>query len=50
VIDLILGIEKNFLEKHPAEVSTLCFYDDKVLISGSIDGRVNLNDLEGDGE
>ena len=50
VIDLILGIEKHFLEKHPAEISTLGFYEDKVLMSGSIDGRVNINDLESEGE
>jgi hypothetical protein len=43
---LILGIERQFLEKHPAEITALAFYEDKVLISGSIDGRVNLNDLE----
>lgn len=46
IIDLILGIEKKFLEKHPGEISALAFWDDKVLISGSIDGRINLNDLE----
>jgi hypothetical protein len=46
LIDLILGIERKFLEKHPAEISALSFWEDKVLISGSIDGRVNLNDLE----
>jgi hypothetical protein len=46
VIDLILGIEKSFLEKHPVEISALAFWEDKVLISGSIDGRVNINDLE----
>ena len=45
-IDLILGIEKNFLEKHPAEVTTLNFWEDKVLMSGSIDGRVNIYDLD----
>lgn len=41
-------MEKKFLEKHPAEISALAFFEDKVLISGSIDGRVNLNDLEDD--
>lgn len=46
LIDLVLGMERRFLEKHPAEISALAFWDDKVLISGSIDGRVNLNDLE----
>lgn len=35
-----------FLEKHPAEVSSMSFWEDKVLISGSIDGRVNIYDLE----
>ena len=39
-------MERKFLEKHPSEISALAFWDDKVLISGSIDGRVNLNDLE----
>ena len=46
ILDLILGVERLFLEKHPAEISALAFWEDKVLISGSIDGRVNLNDLE----
>jgi len=46
LIDLVLGMERKFLEKHPAEISALAFWEDKVLISGSIDGRVNLNDLE----
>lgn len=46
LVDLILGMEKRFLEKHPAEISALAFWDDKVLISGSIDGRVNISDLE----
>ena len=46
LIDLILGMERRFLEKHPAEISALAFWEDKVLISGSIDGRVNINDLE----
>ncbi len=50
ILDLILGIERNFLEKHPAEISALAFWEDKVLISGSIDGRVNLNDLEDESE
>jgi len=43
---LALGIEKNFVEKHPATVTNLAFYEDKVLISGSVDGRVNLIDLD----
>jgi WD40 repeat protein len=46
IIDLILGIEKHFLEKHPAAITTMSFYEDKALISGSIDGRVNIADLE----
>ena len=46
IIDLILGIEKSFLEKHPSEISAMAFWEDKVLISASIDGRVHLNDLE----
>lgn len=50
IIDLILGIEKNFLEKHPGEVSTLDFWEDKVLMSGSIDGRVNIYDLDEENE
>ena len=47
---MILGVEKVFLEKHPAEITSLAFYEDKSLISGSIDGRVNLSDLELDPE
>lgn len=50
LIDLIHGIEKRFLEKHPSEISAIAFYEDKVLITGSIDGRVNLNDLEDQSE
>lgn len=46
IIDLILGIEKHFLEKHPAAVTSMSFFEDKVLISGSVDGRVNISDLE----
>lgn len=46
VLDLILGVERMFLEKHPAEISALAFWDDKTIISGSIDGRVNVCDLE----
>ena len=46
VIDLILGLEKHYLEKHPAKVTCLAFHEDKVVISGSVDGRVNLADLE----
>ncbi len=46
MIDLILGLERKFLEKHPAEVTSIAFCEDKVLISGSVDGRVNLYDLE----
>lgn len=46
VIDLALGMEKYFLEKHPAAITSLAFYEDKVLISGSVDGRINLCDLE----
>lgn len=46
IIDLLLGIEKNFLEKHPTAISTLEFYHNKALVSGSICGRVNISDLE----
>jgi len=46
VIDLALGLEKYFVEKHPAAVSSIAFFEEKVLISGSIDGKVNLCDLE----
>jgi len=48
ILDLALGMEKFFLEKHPAAITSLAFYEDKVLISGSIDGRVNLCDLDSD--
>ena len=43
---MVLGIEKHFLEKHPAAVTSMSFYQDKGLISGSVDGRVNIADLE----
>lgn len=46
IIDLILGIEKHFLEKHPTAISCIAFYENKALISGSICGRVNVSDLE----
>lgn len=46
IIDLVLGVEKHFLEKHPSEISTLAFYDNKALVSGSICGRVNISDLD----
>ena len=46
VIDLILGFEKHFLEKHPQAVTTMNFCEDKALMSGSVDGRVNIADLE----
>jgi hypothetical protein len=42
----MLGIEKYFLEKHPAAISALAFFEERILISGSIDGRVNLCDME----
>lgn len=50
ILDLILGVERIFLEKHPAEISALAFWEDKTLISGSIDGRVNVCDLESDAD
>ena len=34
------------MEKHPATITALAFYEDRVLISGSVDGRVNLCDLD----
>jgi WD40 repeat protein len=46
VIDLALGIEKYFIEKHPMAITCLAFHEDKILISGSVDGRVNLCDLD----
>ena len=45
IIDLILGLEKHFLEKHPAKITSMAFHEDKSLISGSVDGRVNISDL-----
>ena len=45
IVDLILGLEKHFLEKHPAKITTMAFYEDKSLISGSVDGRINISDL-----
>jgi WD40 repeat protein len=46
IIDLILGLEKHFLEKHPMKVTSIAFFEDKAIISGSVDGRVNLSDIE----
>jgi WD40 repeat protein len=40
ILDLVLGVERSFLEKHPGEITALAFWEEKVLISGSIDGRV----------
>lgn len=48
MLDLALGVEQHFLEKHPVAISSLAFMEDKVLMSGSIDGRVNIVDLESD--
>ena len=50
VLDLALGMEKFFVEKHPAAITSLAFYEDKVLVSGSIDGRVNLCDLDSENQ
>ena len=50
VLDLQLGIEKFFVEKHPAAITAMEFYEDKVLVSGSVDGRVNLCDLDSDNQ
>lgn len=50
ILDLILGVEKMFMEKHPGEITTLAFWEDKVLISGSVDGRVNVSELDIDTE
>lgn len=48
LLDLALGIERAFVEKHPTSISAMAFFEDKVLISGSIDGKVNLCDIEGE--
>mmetsp|Transcript_18573 Transcript_18573/g.31770 ORF Transcript_18573/g.31770 Transcript_18573/m.31770 type:complete len:215 (-) Transcript_18573:868-1512(-) len=45
IIDLILGIEKHFLEKHPSAITTMAFFEDKCLMSGSVCGRVNVADI-----
>lgn len=46
LVDFILNIEKHFLEKHPTQITSMAFFEDKTLISGSICGRVNLSDIE----
>lgn len=38
------------MEKHPAAITAMEFYEDKVLVSGSVDGRVNLCDLDSDNQ
>jgi WD40 repeat protein len=43
---MALGLEQHYVEKHPAAITALAFHEDKVLMSGSVDGRVNLCDLE----
>ena len=50
IIDLALGIEKCFVEKHPAAITALAFFEEKILMSGSVDGRVNLCDLDSEGQ
>lgn len=50
VIDLVLGIEKYFLEKHPTAITALAFFEDRILASGSVDGRINLCDLESENQ
>ena len=50
VLDLQLGIEKFFVEKHPMAITSIAFYEDKVLVSGSVDGRVNLCDLDSENQ
>lgn len=50
VIDLQLGVEKFFVEKHPTAITALEFHEDKVLVSGSVDGRVNLCDLDSENQ
>lgn len=50
LIDLILGVEKHYFEKHPSAISSLDFFLDKALISGSICGRVNISDIENLGQ
>ena len=49
VFDLALGVEKYFIEKHPMAVTSLAFYEERILMSGSVDGRVNLCDLDSEG-
>lgn len=46
ILDLALGLEKFFVEKHPSAVTALAFFEERILISGSVDGRVNLCDLD----
>lgn len=46
VIDLQLGIEKHFLEKHPTEVTALAFHEDKALLTGSKCGMLAIHDIE----
>jgi len=38
VIDVALGFEKHFLAKHPRAITALAFWEDKCLMSGSMDG------------
>lgn len=46
IIDLILGVERAFLEKMPTQVVALSIWEDRVLIAGSLCGRINIYELE----
>ncbi len=50
VIDMALEEEKYFLEQHPAVVTCLAFHEDRILMWGSVDGRVNQCDLDSENQ
>ena len=45
VLDLVLGVERFILDRHPSKVTALAFYEDKILVSGSMDGSVHMYDI-----
>jgi len=50
VYDISVGIEKSVLECHGGPVTTISFYQDKSVITGSTFGSVYINSLEEQGD
>lgn len=51
IYDINMGVEKNILECHGGPVTSISFYQDKAVITGSTFGSVYINNIEeADGE